>query len=163
MTFNVCNDGSKYSYFISYRGPCHNRSDGHCTFIGKYLCNWGLSLIVVKFEKTNSVSGAPAPMWYVCSTGFAWRPKQSSWWGEMAPPQKAKVHGFFRQEESINTIYQIIRAAAKGAARSCTRGNFSNIKNLSPASELAKRRSILVSSYLGLNLGLYDDIIPYRM
>ena len=33
------------------------------------------------------------------------------------------------------TTYQIIQAAAKSAANSCTRGNFSNIKNLSPASE----------------------------
>ena len=46
----------------------------------------------------------------------------------MAPPQKAKVHGFFRQEESINTIYQIIPAAAAALAAAHalmrTRGNF---------------------------------------
>ena len=50
----------------------------------------------------------------------------------MAPPQKAKVHGFFRQEESINTIYQIIPAAAAAVAAAVaaahalmrTRGNF---------------------------------------
>ena len=29
--------------------------------------------MTVKFKKTNSVSGALASMWYVCSTEFAWQ------------------------------------------------------------------------------------------
>ena len=61
----------------------------------------------------------------------------------MAPPQKAKVHGFFRQEESINTIYQIIPAAAASIAANLLLSAFVIIAPL-PASDTSDKAVTLL-------------------